>query len=74
MGQSLQDSTEPLGEQVSKPGAQTASRKTAEEEDEEGNGSPPTVVVPSNSDPTYWEPYKTMIQVGQNKLEKFTLV
>ncbi|VDD77055.1 unnamed protein product [Mesocestoides corti] len=58
---------------------QTGSRgspATSEEgvEDEGENGSPPTVVVPSNSDPTRWEPYKTMIQVGQNKLEKFTLV
>ncbi|VDN99655.1 unnamed protein product [Rodentolepis nana] len=47
-------------------------------EDEEGgtSGSPQSavVVVPSNSDPAHWEPYKTMIQVGQNKLEKFTLV
>lgn len=45
-------------------------------DDDEGDveGSPPTVVVPSNSDPSHWEPYKTMIEVGQNKLEKFTLV
>nr|VZI49573.1 unnamed protein product [Spirometra erinaceieuropaei] len=75
-GQSLQDRTEAVGEQMSKTGDQTASKTTTEgeEDEEEGNGSPPTVVVPSNSDPTHWEPYKTMIQVGQNKLEKFTLV
>ncbi|VDM04741.1 unnamed protein product [Schistocephalus solidus] len=74
-GQSLLDRIESTGEQVGKTGDQMSSREPAEEdEEEEGNGSPTTVVVPSNSDPTYWEPYKTMIQVGQNKLEKFTLV
>lgn len=47
-----------------------------EEEEGETSGSPQStvVVVSSNSDPAHWEPYKTMIQVGQNKLEKFTLV
>lgn len=50
--------------------------KVGDDVDDENDerDSPPTVVVPSNSDPAYWEPYKTMIQVGQNKLEKFTLV
>ncbi|KAM7535451.1 hypothetical protein Aperf_G00000089642 [Anoplocephala perfoliata] len=51
---------------------------TGDQEEEEGetSGSPQStvVVVSSNSDPAHWEPYKTMIQVGQNKLEKFTLV
>ncbi|VDK31780.1 unnamed protein product [Taenia asiatica] len=47
-----------------------------EEEEGDTSGSPQStvVVVSSNSDPAHWEPYKTMIQVGQNKLEKFTLV
>nr|CUU98446.1 hypothetical transcript [Hymenolepis microstoma] len=49
----------------------------SQEDEEGGTSSSPqsaVVVVPSNSDPAHWEPYKTMIQVGQNKLEKFTLV
>ncbi|CDI97617.1 hypothetical transcript [Echinococcus multilocularis] len=54
----------------------TPAEPVDEEEEGDTSGSPQStvVVVSSNSDPAHWEPYKTMIQVGQNKLEKFTLV
>ncbi|VDM31003.1 unnamed protein product [Hydatigera taeniaeformis] len=60
-----------------KSGSSLTPEEAADEEEEgDTSGSPQStvVVVSSNSDPAHWEPYKTMIQVGQNKLEKFTLV
>ena len=78
---SIADVDKKAGEGGERAGNSPASKEEAdvkEKNDEESgiSGSPQStvVVVSSNSDPAHWEPYKTMIQVGQNKLEKFTLV
>ncbi|VDL63280.1 unnamed protein product [Hymenolepis diminuta] len=71
------DNTTKKSEGSSRGSPISDSHPHSQEEEEGGtSGSPQSavVVVPSNSDPAHWEPYKTMIQVGQNKLEKFTLV